>query len=205
MVNLFHVKQWAVPARNRLFHVKQRPAPTSCFRVLSLRDRSRAMISQPEFIRRHRHRRRPCRLRGRERGCADGREDGAGDPSLCDHRRDVLQSRDRRARQGPSGPRGRCAGRPDGPGRRCRRHPVPDAQSPQGSGGPRSARPGRPQALRGGDAGRDPRDRQSQRDRRRGGRAARCPTAASPAFAWPTAASCRPARWSSPPAPSCAA
>ena len=35
------------------------------------------------------------------------------------------------------------------------------------------------------------RDRQSQRDRRRGGRSDRLATAASPASAWPTAASCR--------------
>ena len=84
-------------------------------------------------------------------------------------------------------------------------HPVPHAQSPQGSGGAGSAGPGRPQALCRGDAGRDHGDRQSQRDRRRGGRADRRPTAGSPASAWRTAASCPPARSSSPPAPSCAA
>ena len=51
------------------------------------------------------------------------------------------------------------------------RHPVPDAEPPQGSGRPRTPRPGRPKALCGGDAGRHPRDRQSERDRGRGGRA----------------------------------
>ena len=47
----------------------------------------------------------------------------------------------------------RCARWPDGPRRRCRRHPVPPAQPPQGSGRARTAHPGRSEALRGGDAG----------------------------------------------------
>ena len=122
-------------------------------------------------LRRHRGRRRPCRLRGRGCGRPHGRAHGAGDPSIRDHRRDVLQSGDRRARQGPSGARDRCARWPDGPRRRSRRHPVPRAQSPQGPGGARPARPGRPQALCRGDAAGDPRDREShRRDRSRGGR-----------------------------------
>ena len=62
-------------------------------------------------------------------------------------RRDVLQSRHRRPGQGPSGPRGRCPRRHHGPGRRRRRHPVPDAQPLQGSRRPRPPRPGGPQAL----------------------------------------------------------
>ena len=72
---------------------------------------------------------------------------------------------------------------------RCRGHPVSHAQSPQGSGGARTARPGRPQALCGGDAGRDQRDRQSQRDRRRGGRPDRCqrPRYRHPPGQWPRA------------------
>ena len=48
------------------------------------------------------------------------------------------------------------------------------------------------------------RDRQSQRDRRRGGRADRLRTAASPAFVWAMAVSFPPAPSSSPPAPFCA-
>ena len=71
----------------------------------------------------------------------------------------------------------------------ARRHPVPRAQPPQGSGGARAARPGRPQALCRGDAAGDPRDRQSHRDRGRGRRPDRPRTAASPAFGSPTAAS----------------
>ncbi len=59
-------------------------------------------------------------------------------------------------RQGPSGPRDRCARRPDGPGRRPGRHPVPGAQSPQRTGGARAARAGRPQALRCRHAAGDP-------------------------------------------------
>ena len=41
---------------------------------------------------------------------------------------DVLQPRDRRARQGPDGPRDRRPRRPDGPRHRRHRHPVPHAQ-----------------------------------------------------------------------------
>ena len=158
-----------------------------------------------KVVRRHRNRRRPRRLRGRDGIRAHGREDGAGDPSLRDRRRDVLQSRHRRTRQGSSGSRGRCAGRIDGPGRGRCRHPVSDAQPPQGAGGARAARAGRPQALRRGDAGRDPRDRKSRGDRRRGRRADRGRAAASPASAWPMAANSPPAPWSSPPARFCAA
>ena len=88
---------------------------------------------------------------------------------------------DRRPRQGPSGPRNRCARRPDGPRRRPRRHPVPRAQPPQGPGGARAARAGRPQALCRGHAAGDSRDRQSHGDRRRGGRSDRRATAGLPA------------------------
>ena len=90
---------------------------------------------------------------------------------FADRGGDVLQPRHRRARQGSSGSRGRCPGRIDGPGRRRRRHPISDAQPPQGSGGPGTARPGRPQALCRGDAGRHHRNRESGCDRRRGRRA----------------------------------
>ena len=68
------------------------------------------------------------------------------------------------------------------------------AQPPQGAGGARPARPGRPQALCGGDAAGDPRDRESDRDRRGGGRSRRR-AGASPASGWPTAAGCAPAPW----------
>ena len=101
----------------------------------------------------------------------------------------------RRARQGPSGPRDRCAGRPDGPGRRPGRHPVSGSQPPQGPGGARSARPGGPQALCRGDAAGDSRHRQSRRDRRRGRRSSDRERAVSPACDWPMAANSAPARW----------
>ncbi len=99
-----------------------------------------------------------------------GASDRARDPPLRDDRRDVVQSGDRRARQGPSGARDRCLRRADGARRRPRRNSVPAAEPPQGAGGARAARAGRPQALCGGDAAGDPRDRQSRRHRRRGRR-----------------------------------
>ena len=89
------------------------------------------------------------------RGGALRRAHGAGHPSLRHHRRNVLQSGDRRARQGPSGARDRRARRVDGARRRRGRHPVPRPQPPQGPGRPGTARPGRPQALSAGDAGAD--------------------------------------------------
>ena len=58
-----------------------------------------------------------CEAAAPRRGWARGRR---WSPTRRDHRRDVLQSGDRRPRQGPSGPRGRRARRPDGPRRRCR-------------------------------------------------------------------------------------
>ncbi len=65
-------------------------------------------------------------------------------------------------------------GRPHGPGRRPRRHPVPGAQPPQRAGRARPARPGRPPALCRGHAGRDPGDPEPDghrgRSRRPGGR-----------------------------------
>ncbi len=123
-----------------------------------------------DSIRRHRDWRRPCRLRSRGRGRPHGRANGAGDPPIRDHRRHVLQSGHRRPRQGPSGARNRCSGRPDGPRRRPGRHPVPRSQPPQGPGGARPARPGRPQALCGRHAGRDSRNAESDGHRRRGRR-----------------------------------
>ena len=71
---------------------------------------------------------------------------------LADHRRHVVQPRDRRAGPRPSGAGDRRARRRDGPGDRRRRHPVPNAQPQQGPGGAGAARPGRPPALRAGGA-----------------------------------------------------
>jgi hypothetical protein len=79
-------------------------------------------------VRRARRRRRPCRLRGRGRGCAHGPAYGAVHAEPRPDRADELQSGHRRRRQGPSGPRGRRARRHHGRGRRRLRHPVPAAQ-----------------------------------------------------------------------------
>ena len=73
----------------------------------------------------------------------------AGDPSLRDRRRHVVQSGNRRSRQRPSGPRDRRARRRSWAGPPTGRHPVPRAQPSQGSRGARPAGAGRPLALRG--------------------------------------------------------
>ena len=98
-------------------------------------------------LRRHRHRRRPCRLRSSGGVGALWRPHPAAHPHARDLGRDVLQSRHRRGGQGPSGARDRCPGRADGPGRGCGGNPVSPAQPPQGPGGARAARPSRPSAL----------------------------------------------------------
>ena len=72
---------------------------------------------------------------------------------LDDHRRDVVQPGDRRARARPSGARDRCARRRDGARDRSRRHPVPRAQPQQGAGGARAARAGRPPPVPSRDRG----------------------------------------------------
>ncbi len=79
-------------------------------------------------LRCHRDRRRPRRLRGRGGERAARRAHAAADPQARDHRRDVLQPRDRRSRSRPSGPRDRCSGRPHGARHRSGRDPVPRAQ-----------------------------------------------------------------------------
>ena len=129
-------------------------------------------VLQPRMkrLRRHRDRRRPCRLRSGGGFGARRRPHPAADPQVRDPGRDVLQSRHRRGGQGPSGARDRCPGRADGPGRGCGRHPVPPAQPPQGPGGARPARPGRPRALSRSDAGRAARDFQSGNPRGERGR-----------------------------------
>ena len=113
----------------------------------------RRIRSRLEHLGCHRHRRRPRRLRGGGGGGARGRAHPAADPQARDHRRDVLQSGDRRPGQGPSGARDRRARRADGPAGRRGRHPVPAAEPLQGPGGARPARPDRPQALSPGHAG----------------------------------------------------
>ena len=157
---MFHVKQWragleAVPAGSasggrpvgvgrwgRPVGSAGRP-PTVGFDL----DRSRPYIPGHAGFRRHRGGRRSCGLRGGRRGRAPGRAHPAAHPQDRDHRGDVLQPGHRRPGQGPPGARDRRPRRPDGPGHRPRRHPVPRAQPKQGPGGARAARPGRPQAL----------------------------------------------------------
>ena len=72
---------------------------------------------------------------------ASGRATALVTHRFADHRRDVLQSGHRRAGQGPSGPRDRCARRADGPGDGSGRHPVPGAQPSQGPGRARAHGP----------------------------------------------------------------
>ena len=98
-------------------------------------------------LRRHRHRRRPCRHRGGAGGRPHGRAHAAAHPEHRDAGADELQPGDRRHRQGTPGARDRCARRRHGARRRSRRHPVPDPECQQGPGGARHARPGRPAAL----------------------------------------------------------
>ena len=103
---------------------------------------------QSRFVRRHRHRRRPRRLRGgvgrgparlpRRAVHAVARDGGA----------DAVQSGDRRHGEGPSRPRDRRAGRTDGPRHRRDRHPVQAAQSQPRAGGVVAARAGGQAALR---------------------------------------------------------
>ena len=67
---------------------------------------------------------------------------------------DVLQSVDRRHRQGPSGQGNRRARRRDGSRGGRGRDSVPDIESLEGSGGARHACTGRPGAVSPGDSGR---------------------------------------------------
>ena len=152
-------------------------ATTSFFRHSPLRDRSRAMIARANSFD-------VIVIGGGHAGCEAaaaaarmGAQDRADDPSVRDHRRDVLQSGDRRSGQGSSGPRNRRAGRPDGPGGGRGRHPVPGAQPAQRPGGARAARPGRPQALRRGHAGARSARPPISGGRRRGRRSDRLETA----------------------------
>ena len=62
-------------------------------------------------------------------------------------RADVLQSRDRRDREGASGAGDRCARRRDGRGHRCGRNPVPAAEYQPWSGGVVAARAVRQEAV----------------------------------------------------------
>ena len=64
-----------------------------------------------------------------------GRAHAAADPEPRDDRPDVLQSGDRRDRQGHGGARGGCARRDHGPGDRPGADPVPDAEPVEGAGG----------------------------------------------------------------------
>ncbi len=88
-----------------VFHVKHERRDSSAFGSASSAIEVPHDSRPANSLRRHRHRRRPRRLRSRSAVCAHGRQDGAGDPPVRDHRGDVLQSGHRRSRQGPSGPR----------------------------------------------------------------------------------------------------
>ena len=81
---------------------------------------------------------------------AHGPRDAAADPQHRNARADVVQSVDRRDRQGAPRQGGRRAGRRDGARHRRGRHPVPHPQLEQGAGGARDPRAGRPRALQAG-------------------------------------------------------
>ncbi len=91
-------------------------------------------------------------MRGGRGGCAHWGANTAADPPAGNDRRDVLQSVDRRDRQGTPRARGRCAGWSDGPRGRRRGYPFQAAEPQQGTGGARAACPGRPEAVPAGDA-----------------------------------------------------
>ena len=96
---------------------------------------------------RDRGRRGPCRVRGRAGGGAHGLVHAHADDEPRRHRPDVVQSRRRRDGEGPPGPRDRRARRRDGPRRRPRHHPVPDAQCLARPRRPLLARAVRPRPL----------------------------------------------------------
>src|SRR5271165_6187139 len=129
--------------RSNLFGLVSRETSTPGRRLHKFRRHERLFRS----LRRRRGRRRACRLRGSGGRSAGRRPHVAADPQAGYDRGDVVQSGDRRARQGPSRARDRCARRHHGPGDRPGRHSVPHAQPQQGSGGPRATRASRPQAL----------------------------------------------------------
>ena len=80
---------WHPSGERGMFHVKQPRRP----RIRACDVDKAASCAKTDRVRRapdgaalrcHRGRRRPCRLRGRGRGGADGRADRAGDPRGCD-------------------------------------------------------------------------------------------------------------------------
>ncbi len=99
-------------------------------------------------LRRHRDRRRPCRLRSRVGGGPARLPRRPVHAVARDRRADAVQSGDRRHREGPSRSRDRRAGRPDGPRDRRDRHPVQAAQPQPRSGGVVAARAGGQAPLR---------------------------------------------------------
>ena len=107
----------------------------------------------PRAFRCHRDRGRPRGLRGRGGGGARRRGDPAHHPEARNHRRDVVQSSDRRARQGHARAGGGRARRAHGPHRRRGGHSVPRAQSQQGPGGARAPGAAGSRALPRGHAG----------------------------------------------------
>ena len=142
-------------------------------------------------------------MRGRRRRRPLRRPHPAAYPAAGHDRRDVLQPRHRRHRQGAPRPRDRRARWPDGPRRRRCGNPLQAAEPQQGARRPRTSRPGGPQALPRRDPVAPAGDAEPD-DLRRLGRGAvpRCGERASPASSPLPAAASPPARSSSPPAPS---
>jgi len=108
-------------------------------------------------------------MRSRRSGRTDRRAHGPPHPSLCEHRRDVLQSGDRRARQGPPGARDRRARRTDGASGGRGRHSVPPSQPLQRPGRSGPARTGRSDVVPARHAAGNPGDPQPRGHRRQRG------------------------------------
>ena len=148
-----------------MFHVKHRRFDANKARSDTTPPEQKPMTTSFDA---DRDRRRP-RGCGRGRSRPHGRENRAGHASIRDRRSDVVTTRQSAGwgREGHlvreidalDGRMGRLAD----PGR----GPVPCPQPPQGPAVSRTARAGGPGALRRGDAGCDPRDGESQRDRGR--------------------------------------
>ena len=156
------------------------------------------------FVRRHRRRRRPRRLRGRARRRAHGLRDAAAEPEPRHDGADGLQPLGRRPRQGAAGARDRRARRRDGAAGGPRVHPR---QGPQRLARGRRARHADAERP----AGLPPRDEAPARGRSRGCTCARgassaccsrgapaAPACASPASRSPAACAFTPARSCSP-------